>query len=101
MRGLRIIVVIEAAMLVLAVGLVLHSEGKKRFPPTVAVTTALVPRHAVLPVSVDLGFRGSTRTSAVVFLTRGGRATAARARGNARRGVGFGRTAGKSAGRPG
>jgi len=100
-RGLRIIVVTEAAILVLAVGLVLHSEDKRRFPPTVVVTTPSAARHTVLPVSVDLGFRGSTRTSAVVFLTRGGRATAARARGNARRGVGFGRTAGKSAGRPG
>jgi hypothetical protein len=100
-RGLRIIVVMEAAILVLAVGLVLHSEDKRRFPPTVVVTTPSAARHTVLPVSVDLGFRGSTRTSAVVFLTRGGRATAARARGNARRGVGFGRTAGKRAGRAG
>jgi len=100
-RGLRIIVVMEAAILVLAVGLVLHSEDRRRFPPTVVVTTPSAARHTVLPVSVDLGFRGSTRTSAVVFLTRGGRATAARARGNARRGVGFGRTAGKRAGRAG
>ena len=91
----------EAAILVLAVGLVLHSEDKRRFPPTVVVTTPSAARHTVLPVSVDLGFRGSTRTSTVVLLTRGGRATAARARGNARRGVGFGRTAGKRAGRAG
>ena len=100
MRGLRIIVVVEAAILVLAVGLVLHSEGKKRFPPTVVVTTPSAARHTVLPVSVDLGFRGSTRTSTVVLLTRGGRARAAPARGDQGR-VGFGRTAGKRAGRAG
>ncbi|MDP9258280.1 MAG: hypothetical protein M3Q31_17270 [Actinomycetota bacterium] len=82
MRGLRIIVAVEAAILVLAVGLVLHSEGHKRFPPTIAVTSAQAPRHVVLPVSVDLGSRGSTTTSALVLVRRGGRATAVPARGD-------------------
>jgi hypothetical protein len=82
MRGLRIIVAVEAAILVLAVGLVLHSEGHKSFPPTVAVATPLNSHPAVLPVSVDLGSRGSTRTSAHVLVRRGGRATAVPVRGD-------------------
>ena len=71
----------SAAILVLAVGLVLHSEGHKRFPPTVAVVVPTSSPGAILPVSIDLGSRGSTKTSTVALLTRGGRATAATAGG--------------------
>ena len=93
----------EAARLVLAVGLVLHSVDMRRFRSgTVVVTTPSAARHTVLPVSVDLGFRGSTTTSAAVFLTRGGRATDARAwAATCAEACGFGRTAVKRAGRGG
>ena len=96
MRGLRIIVVVEAAILVLAVGLVLHSEGHKRFPPTVAVAAPVSSRSALLPVSVDLGSRGSTRTSALVRVRRGGQATAVPVRGDHGSAT-YRRTAGKRA----
>jgi hypothetical protein len=96
MRGLRIIVAIEAAILVLAVGLVLHSEGHKRFPPTVAVVLPMSSPRAILPVSIDLGSRGVTKTSTVALLTRGGRATVAPARGDQGL-VGFRGTTGKRA----
>jgi len=96
MRGLRIIVAIEAAILVLAVGLVLHSEGHKRFPPAVAVVLPMSALRAILPVSIDLGFRGSTKTSTVALLTRGGRATVAPARADQGL-VGFRGTTGKRA----
>jgi hypothetical protein len=81
MKALRIIFAIEAAILVLAVGLVFHSEGHKRFPPTVAVVLPTSSPRAILPVSIDLGSRGSTKTSTVALFTRGGRATAATAGG--------------------
>jgi hypothetical protein len=83
MKALRIIFAIEAAILVLVVGLVLHSEGHKRFPPTVAVVLPTSSPRAILPVSIDLGSRGSTKTSTVRLVTRGGRAKAAPSKGDA------------------
>ena len=100
MHGLRIIVAVEAAILVLAVGLVLHSEGHKRFPPTVAVVLPASSPRAILPVSVDLGSRGSTKTSTARLVTRGGRAKTAPSKGDAGI-VGFRRAAVKRAPRAG
>jgi hypothetical protein len=74
MTGLKIIVALEAVTLVLTVALVLQSEGQKSFPSSVAVPP---PSHltAVAPVaiSVDLGSRGTTVTTALA-LGRGGQA---------------------------
>jgi hypothetical protein len=79
MRALRLIVAVEAAMLAVAVGLVLHSEGQKRFPPSVAVSTPLSSASRVIPVSVDLGSTGRTKTATALVLTRGGQAVRASA----------------------
>ena len=80
MTGLKIIVALEAVTLVLAVGLVLQSEGEKSFPSSVALPAV---RHAaaVAPVaiSVDLGSRGTTVTTAIA-LERGGQARSRPAR---------------------
>jgi hypothetical protein len=77
MTGLKIVVAIEAVTLVLAVGLVLHSEGQESFPKSVPVASPR-PASAVAPVSisVDLGSRGTTLTSAALAI-RGGQAVAA------------------------
>ena len=83
MKALRIIFAIEAAILALTVGLVLRSEGHKRFPPTLAVVLPASSPRAILPVSVDLGSRGSTKTSTVRLVTRGGRAKATPSKGDA------------------
>ena len=45
MRAMRIIVAIEAAALVFAVGLVLSGERHRSFPASVAVTTPAAARH--------------------------------------------------------
>jgi hypothetical protein len=71
---LKLVVAIEAAMLAVAVALMLHSERQTRFAPAVQVAVPAPARRAALPVSVDLGSTGATRTAA---LTRGGRAVPA------------------------
>ena len=74
MRAMPIIVAIEAASLVIAVGLVLSGERHTSFPSSVAVTTPAYARDpGPVPVSVDLGLIGSTTTTAAVA-SRGGRA---------------------------
>jgi hypothetical protein len=77
MTGLKIVVAIEAVTLVLAVGLVLHSEGQESFPKSVPVASPSPARAvATISLSVDLGSRGTTVTSALT-LGRGGQAVAA------------------------
>jgi hypothetical protein len=71
MRGLRIIVAIQVVVLAVVVGLVLHSERHQRFSPSLAVARP-APASPVIPVFVELGLAGSTRTAALV--ARGGRA---------------------------
>lgn len=79
MTGLKIIVALEAATLVLAVGLVLESEGRNNFPSSVAVPPARhVSAAAPVAISVDLGSRGTTVTTAIA-LERGGQAVVRRA----------------------
>jgi hypothetical protein len=77
MTGLKIVVAVEAVTLVLAVGLVLQSEGHESFPKSVPVASPR-PASAVAPVSisVDLGSRGTTLTSAALAMGRGGQAVA-------------------------
>jgi hypothetical protein len=92
MKVLQLIVAIEAAMLAVVVALVLHSERHTRFAPSVAVTTPVQSTRAVLPVAVDFGARGSTKTAA---LQRGGRAVSFAASNGDSGLVGFKRASGK------
>lgn len=74
MRALKLIVAIEAAILAAAVALVLHSEGHPRVPAAVAVVSA-APAVSRVPVSIDVGSRGTIRTT-TLSLARGRQATA-------------------------
>jgi predicted lysophospholipase L1 biosynthesis ABC-type transport system permease subunit len=94
MRALRIIVAIEAATLAVAVGLVLHSEDHKGFPPALAVTLpSPAPPSRVIPVSINLGSTGRTKTAAILAPTRGGRAGPTRTLRSESGSVGFRHTA--------
>ncbi|MDX6630361.1 MAG: hypothetical protein QOH00_2607 [Gaiellales bacterium] len=73
MRALKIIVAIEAAMLALTVGLLLHSERHVSFPGSIAASPPPVPRGVVVPISLDVGSMGATRT-ATPYTPRGGQA---------------------------
>jgi hypothetical protein len=81
MKALAVIVVLETAVLAGAVGTYLQSEGHKRFPASVAVAS---PARGTVPVavSVDLGSRGVTLTTA--WVARGGQAVAVPFGGHAR-----------------
>jgi hypothetical protein len=76
MRPLAVIVAIEAAVLVIAVGAVLHSERRVRFPTAIAAASAGRPSgRASVPVSISIRVPvGSTAVTA--DFVRGGRATA-------------------------
>lgn len=78
-KALGIIVAVEAVLLILVVAAALRSEGHTSFPPAVAVPSplpAVSVRASVVPVSLNLGTRGTTATMAA-RLSRGGRAKAA------------------------
>jgi hypothetical protein len=73
MRALKIIVAIEAAMLALTVGLLLHSERHVSFPGSMAASPPPVPRGLAVPISLDARSTGATRT-ARLSTRRGGQA---------------------------
>ena len=77
MRPLAVIVAIEAAVLVIAVGAVLHSERRVRFPTAIAAASAGRPSgRASVPVSISIRVPVGSTAVANAYLVRGGRATA-------------------------
>ena len=69
-----IVVALEAAMLALAVGVFVRSEGHVSFPSSVPVAQ-VQPQRAPVPVAVN--YRRVGTTSAAVLSNRGGQAATA------------------------
>jgi hypothetical protein len=75
MRPLAAIFAIEVAVLVIAVGAVLHSERRVRFPTAIAAPAERPSGRASIPVSISIRVPVGSTTVAGDF-ARGGRATA-------------------------
>jgi hypothetical protein len=75
-RALGIIVVIELAVLALAVGAVLRSEPRETFPTSIAAPAVQRPRGAPASVQVRIVVRGLLVSTRALNSTRGGQAVA-------------------------
>ena len=79
MRALAVIVAIEVAVLVIAVGAFLHGERRVTFPAAMASSPPELAARASVPVSISVRAAVGS-TSVTARFARGGQAVAVRSR---------------------